>query len=438
MKKIVAVLLFLALAFSLFGTQALAAKDYSDYITQVQVKEGDTLYAICRAKGMDFDAVKDAILIVNGFSNEQRLNAIRPGQKLYIPNSADAAKKILSVSGSTTTVVVPKGNVVKVVVKQGDTIFSICAAQKLNYYSVKEAIKNLNNMTSDDQLSRIYAGQTLYLPVSDVVAGSISEAVTKAADSNISVSKTTEDKFEYYLVSYKMASGDTAQSVTSGLGKVYSNDIAEIIRGINGLSDLNGMQAGRTYLFPSASSAGAAYAVYSHVVVSGDSVANLCKAYGVDYGKVSTILQGLNPKTNLAAIRTGSKILLVAANSGKGTPIQIQSDSSSGAKGPLPVVTKSPTSEVVGKGGSCFFAARYHNAIWAVWHFVSPDGKTDLTYQEASKQFPTMKILNGMYSTMKLENIPAEANGWKVYCRYSNKAGSVDTASALITVKSAP
>ena len=137
MKKIVAVLLFLALAFSLFGTQALAAKDYSDYITQVQVKEGDTLYAICKAKGMDFDAVKDAILIVNGFSNEQRLNAIRPGQKLYIPNSADAAKKILSVSGSTTTVVVPKGNVVKVVVKQGDTIFSICAAQKLNYSSDK-------------------------------------------------------------------------------------------------------------------------------------------------------------------------------------------------------------------------------------------------------------------------------------------------------------
>ena len=52
--------------------------------------------------------------------------------------------------------------------------------------------------------------------------------------------------------------------------------------------------------------------------------------------------------------------------------------------------------------------------------------------------FPTMKILNGMYSTMKLENIPLEANGWKVYCRYTNNAGSADTASALITVKSAP
>ena len=265
------------------------------------------------------------------------------------------------------------------------------------------------------------------------------EALKKAdfnvAESKIDVFKSTEDKFEYYLVSYTMASGDTAQSVSNALGKAYTNDTAEIIKGINGLSDLGRMQAGRTYLFPSTSSAKAAYAVYSHVIVSGDTVGNLCKAYGVDYSKVSTILQGLNPKMNLSAIQAGRKILLVAANSGKGTPLEVRPNSSSSGNGLLPVVTKSPTNETVEKGGSCFFAARYQNAIWAVWHFVSPDGKTDLTYQEASRQFPTMKILNGMYSTMKLENIPLEANGWKVYCRYTNSAGSTDTASALLTVK---
>ena len=436
MKKIIVALLLLALVFPLFGTQALAAKDYSAYVTQVEIKEGDTLYAICKAKGIDYDKVKEAILIVNGFSNEQRLNAVRPGQKLYIPNSADAAKTILSLSESATTVVILQDNVVKVTVRKGDTIFSICAAQKLNYYKVKDAIKNLNNMTGDDQLSRIYAGQTLYLPVNDTVAATISKAVTKAADSNISVSKTTEDKFEYYLVSYTMASGDSAQSVSAALGRAYSNDTAEIIKSVNNLSDLSRMQAGRTYLFPSASSLNAAYAVYSHVIVSGDSVANLCTAYGADYAKVSSLLQGLNPKMNFASIQAGGKILLVAPNAGKGTPVRVQSDSSA-AKGSLPVVTKSPTGETVNKGGSCFFAARYQNAVWAVWHFVSPDGKTDLTYQEASKQFPTMKIINGMYSTMKLENIPVEANGWKVYCRYTNSAGSTDTASALITVKAA-
>ena len=89
-------------------------------------------------------------------------------------------------------------------------------------------------------------------------------------------------------------------------------------------------------------------------------------------------------------------------------------------------------------GGSCSFVAKYENAVWAVWHFVSPDGKTDLTYEEAAKQFPTLVITNGMYSHLKLSNIPADLNGWRVYCRYSNKAGYTDTQSALITVTSAP
>ena len=101
----------------------------------------------------------------------------------------------------------------------------------------------------------------------------------------------------------------------------------------------------------------------------------------------------------------------------------------------LPAITKSPTSETVTAGGSCYFRADYKNAIWAVWHFVSPDGATDLSYEEAQKKFPEMQILNGMYSQMQLKNIPFELNGWKVYCRYSNRSGYSDTDTATITVK---
>ena len=59
---------------------------------------------------------------------------------------------------------------------------------------------------------------------------------------------------------------------------------------------------------------------------------------------------------------------------------------------------------------------------------------SDLTYEEAQGQFASMKILDGMYSTMKLEDIPLAANGWSVYCRYTNRVGSTDTARATITV----
>ena len=101
----------------------------------------------------------------------------------------------------------------------------------------------------------------------------------------------------------------------------------------------------------------------------------------------------------------------------------------------LPRVTKSPTDETVDEGGSCLFLANYENAEMAVWHFVSPDGQTDMTYEAAQTAFPTMEILNGMYSNLQLRNIPYAANGWKVYCRYSNTgAGYVDTGMAVITV----
>ena len=100
----------------------------------------------------------------------------------------------------------------------------------------------------------------------------------------------------------------------------------------------------------------------------------------------------------------------------------------------LPVIRKSPTNEDVLEGGSAWFVAKYDNALWAVWHFVSPDGQTDLTYEEAGKQFPTMGIRNGMYSTMELSNIPLEMNNWKVYCRYSNRSGYSDTNAATVTV----
>lgn len=101
----------------------------------------------------------------------------------------------------------------------------------------------------------------------------------------------------------------------------------------------------------------------------------------------------------------------------------------------LPRVTKSPTDETVEEGGSCLFLAKYENAEYAVWHFVSPDGQTDMTYEAAQTAFPTMEILNGMYSNLQLRNIPYAANGWKVYCRYSNTgAGYVDTGMAQLTV----
>ena len=104
----------------------------------------------------------------------------------------------------------------------------------------------------------------------------------------------------------------------------------------------------------------------------------------------------------------------------------------------LPVIKKNPTGETVNVGGKCQFVTRYENAKWAVWHFVSPDGSRDIDYLQAGEAFPTLKIIDGYGKDMTLDKIPAELNGWKVYCRFINDAGSADSEAALITIKGQP
>lgn len=102
--------------------------------------------------------------------------------------------------------------------------------------------------------------------------------------------------------------------------------------------------------------------------------------------------------------------------------------------GPLPVITKSPTDETVNEGGHAEFVAKYQDAIWAVWHFLSPDGQTDYDYKQAKEEFEGLQIIDGNFSHMVLKKIPYSLNGWRVYCEYTNNNGSSRTDTATITV----
>ena len=99
-----------------------------------------------------------------------------------------------------------------------------------------------------------------------------------------------------------------------------------------------------------------------------------------------------------------------------------------------PIVTKDPTDETVKEGGSCWFVTHQDKANLARWRFLSPDGTTDIQFDEIGDRFPGLKVLQGEYDSMKLLNIPYELNGWHFYCRYSNRVGYTDTAMATITV----
>ena len=109
------------------------------------------------------------------------------------------------------------------------------------------------------------------------------------------------------------------------------------------------------------------------------------------------------------------------------TPVQI----------PLPNISKEPADETVTANGSCTFTAQCDNATLAEWHFISPDGSLDVGYSVVQNQFPALKITGGNTKELKLEGVPELFNDVKVYCKFSNSAGSVNTSSAQIKVKSA-
>ncbi len=104
-----------------------------------------------------------------------------------------------------------------------------------------------------------------------------------------------------------------------------------------------------------------------------------------------------------------------------------------------PVITKQPTRETVDEGGSATFAADASGWAWCAWRFLSPDGKTEIIFDVTRDRFPGLAITGGNSTTLRLENIPAEMNGWKAVCLFSssNNKWSYTDGTAVITVNAA-
>ncbi len=90
----------------------------------------------------------------------------------------------------------------------------------------------------------------------------------------------------------------------------------------------------------------------------------------------------------------------------------------SGTPKPIVSITKHPTGEVVEEGGSCKFIAHADGALKREWWFVRPDGKKEYKYNKLSSHLPGLKVSGGSKDTLKLSEIPYDANGWSVYCRF--------------------
>ena len=87
-----------------------------------------------------------------------------------------------------------------------------------------------------------------------------------------------------------------------------------------------------------------------------------------------------------------------------------------------PVVTKHPTDETVEEGGEAVFVAKAKYAQEYLWRFVSPEG---ITYDcaDAPDTFKGLQVSGADTERIVLKNIPAELDGYRIYCRFT--AGDV-------------
>ena len=264
---------------------------------------------------------------------------------------------------SMSAVAMADTKTVSVVVKSGDTLYSICNQYGINYYKSKDTIMRLNNYSDSRMLDKIKAGSTIILPVSSTSSSSSSNirVVTTAASTMqksgpVSLVAGTAsgisagDKVAYYLVLYSIKSGDTLISLYSQWGMDYSTYQSQI-KSLNGLSDLNKLTVGKMLYLPVNRSdiAGVAnYAIIEHTITSGETVYGICSAYGLDYNKASLSLQCFNRGMDFAKIRVGQKLYIpvsiTASSSTTGSAASaVASYSSYGTVTVLPFATATTT-----------------------------------------------------------------------------------------------
>lgn len=105
-----------------------------------------------------------------------------------------------------------------------------------------------------------------------------------------------------------------------------------------------------------------------------------------------------------------------------------------GMAGSYPRITRQPTSQTVAPGGTLKFETKASNMTGITWRLVSPVDGSWLLVRDANTVFPNVGVSGKNSETLTLSNIPVEMNGWKVFCRFSNSTGSMDTEKVTITV----
>ncbi len=314
MKRILSMLLSVVLLLALCPAVFAANSDYAAYyLTEYQIQSGDTLNTICESRGVKYAEYATIIKNVNGITNPNKLVA---GRKLWMPT------KTLGDCSAYYTVY-------RHVLVSGDTVGALLTGYGTTLAAVETLTKNLNGVTS---LTSFMAGTSISLPIpggtlaTKTSTGSTSTGTGSSTGSATTATQTTVkaqdgDYVAFYLSSYVCQTGDTLSAICKARGVTYATYKTMILK-LNKLSSETALISGRSYWMPSStldSSVSVYYTVYRHLLVSGDTMYNLCNAYGINLTKYTDLILTLNSKTSLTAFQAGKVVYLPVYCGGTGT-----------------------------------------------------------------------------------------------------------------------
>ena len=102
-----------------------------------------------------------------------------------------------------------------------------------------------------------------------------------------------------------------------------------------------------------------------------------------------------------------------------------------------PIIYKHPLSDPAVEPGSLVsYVSTAGFATSSIWMFVSPEGDGPMPPNELRDKFPQITIDDAGIGRIIIYNVPAELNGWEIFCRFyeSTRVYSTDSNRATINV----
>ena len=307
-KRLLSLLLTVCLVAALFtgltGTANAANDKVVGYLTSYTLKAGDTIYGVCEAKKIDFNANLAMIGKINGITN---YNYMMPGKVLWLPTkTATTSESYYSLLSHTLVA--------------GETPAALCQSYGIDYNANYKLLAALNN-----NLNVFMAGQQFILPLYVTPAGAATPTPAPTSGTSAAPTATPKpgttpaptanvpsgDTVSYYLAQHTLQYGETVSGVCAALGVDFSSNDATI-RKINNITNYNYMMPGKVILIPTKTvpGSGSYYKIMAHKLVAGDTVYGLCLTYGLSYENNITFLQRLNNRDNLATYYVGQTIYM--------------------------------------------------------------------------------------------------------------------------------